>query len=282
QDGDDVAEQVGELGEGGERDVEDRDLLLQLHRQLENRSEHDGGGVAALQRLAELAERADEAAVVQPRVEVLEHDQRRFLEAAQRLQRGVGLLGLGGEGDPARLVEAVEPAHGGPTDERLAVSARDAPQKLLDPSLLGGHEPDQRVAGPDERVQLADEPRPARRSDGTLCGLRHGDVPQHIRRASGGNLAGAGRRDETVTTSRYLGDLPPMPSWKTSRTWSEPSRTRRLVAVLALLVGLEVRAAGSTWAIEHARLIPSPTGAVVEDATILVRDGKVKALGPSA
>jgi hypothetical protein len=47
------------------------------------------------------------------------------------------------------------------------------------------------------------------------------------------------------------------------------------VAVLALLVGLEVRAAGSTWAIEHARLIPSPTGAVVEDATILVRDGKV-------
>jgi len=73
-----------------------------------------------------------------------------------------------------------------------------------------------------------------------------------------------------------------MPSWKTSRTWSEPSRTRRLVAVLALLVGLEVRAAGSTWAIEHARLIPSPTGAVVEDATILVRDGKVKALGPSA
>ena len=33
---------------------------------------------------------------------------------------------------------------------------------------------------------------------------------------------------------------------------------------------------------EHARVIPSPTGAVVEDATIVVRDGKVKALGPAA
>ena len=29
-------------------------------------------------------------------------------------------------------------------------------------------------------------------------------------------------------------------------------------------------------------MIPSPTGAVVEDATIVVRDGKVKALGPAA
>ncbi len=73
-----------------------------------------------------------------------------------------------------------------------------------------------------------------------------------------------------------------MPGRKTSRTGSEPTEARRIVAVLALLAGLEVRAAGSTWAIEHARLIPSPTGAVVEDATILVRDGKVKALGPSA
>jgi len=48
-----------------------------------------------------------------------------------------------------------------------------------------------------------------------------------------------------------------------------------------LLIGLEVRAAGAIWAIEHARVIPSPTGAVLEDATVVVRDGKVKALGPS-
>src|SRR6187200_3284326 len=73
-----------------------------------------------------------------------------------------------------------------------------------------------------------------------------------------------------------------MPSRRTSRRRSEPSRSWRLVAVLALLAGPDVRAAGETWAIEHARLIPSATGAAVEDATILVRDGKVKALGPSA
>ena len=32
EDADDVAEQLAELGEGRERDVEDRDLLLQLDR----------------------------------------------------------------------------------------------------------------------------------------------------------------------------------------------------------------------------------------------------------
>jgi imidazolonepropionase-like amidohydrolase len=72
-----------------------------------------------------------------------------------------------------------------------------------------------------------------------------------------------------------------MANQETSRAWSEAGKLR-LVAVVALLVGFEVRAAGETWAIEHARVIPSPTGAVVEDATIVVRDGKVKALGPSA
>jgi imidazolonepropionase-like amidohydrolase len=54
------------------------------------------------------------------------------------------------------------------------------------------------------------------------------------------------------------------------------------VVFLAMLVGLEVRAAGATWAIEHARVIPSPTGVVLEDATVVVRDGKVNSLGPSA
>src|SRR5262245_54649368 len=52
-----------------------------------------------------------------------------------------------------------------------------------------------------------------------------------------------------------------------------------LLAVLSLVVGLQARA-GETWAIEHARLIPSATGVVVEDGTVVVRDGRVKALGP--
>src|SRR5262249_38667465 len=63
--------------------------------------------------------------------------------------------------------------------------------------------------------------------------------------------------------------------------WPEPAAPWRLVAVLVVLSGLPVRA-GETWAIEHARLISSPTGEVVEDATVVVRDGKVSALGPSA
>jgi imidazolonepropionase-like amidohydrolase len=55
--------------------------------------------------------------------------------------------------------------------------------------------------------------------------------------------------------------------------------SREVLGALLLLVGVEARA-GETWAIEHARLIPSATGAVVEDGTVLLRDGKVKALGP--
>jgi len=73
-----------------------------------------------------------------------------------------------------------------------------------------------------------------------------------------------------------------MPSHGTGRAWSEPRSSPRLSALLGLLVGLEVQAAGATWAIEHARVIPSPTGPVLEDATLVVRDGKVTALGPSA
>jgi len=73
-----------------------------------------------------------------------------------------------------------------------------------------------------------------------------------------------------------------MANQRTSRAWSEVYKSRRLVAVMALLICLEVRAAGATWAIEHARVIPSPSGAVVEDATVLVSDGKVKAFGPAA
>jgi len=55
----------------------------------------------------------------------------------------------------------------------------------------------------------------------------------------------------------------------------------RLLALVVLLGGSQARAS-ETWAIEHARLIPSATGKVVDDATVVVRDGKVTALGPAA
>jgi imidazolonepropionase-like amidohydrolase len=47
-----------------------------------------------------------------------------------------------------------------------------------------------------------------------------------------------------------------------------------------LVIGLEARAAGEAWAIEHARLMPSATATAIEDGTVVVRDGKVAAIGP--
>ena len=60
-----------------------------------------------------------------------------------------------------------------------------------------------------------------------------------------------------------------------SRGW------RDAVCIVALVLGAEARA-GETWGIEHARVIPSGTGVPIEDATVVVRDGRVAALGPSA
>ena len=65
---------------------------------------------------------------------------------------------------------------------------------------------------------------------------------------------------------------------RTGRPWDRrgPSRAwPELLCVLVLAVGAEARA-GETWAIEHARVVPSPTGAVVEDGTVAVKDGRVK------
>ena len=65
-----------------------------------------------------------------------------------------------------------------------------------------------------------------------------------------------------------------------SRRSPEAGARLRLLVVVVLLGAAQVRAT-ETWAIEHARLIPSATGAVVEDATVVLRDGKVTALGPA-
>ncbi len=59
-----------------------------------------------------------------------------------------------------------------------------------------------------------------------------------------------------------------------SRGW------REAVCVVALVLGVEARA-GETWVIEHARILPSATGAAIEDGTVVIRDGRVAALGRS-
>ena len=60
-----------------------------------------------------------------------------------------------------------------------------------------------------------------------------------------------------------------------SRAW------REAVCVVVLVLGVEARA-GETWVIEHARVLPSATGAAIENGTVVVRDGRVAALGPSS
>src|SRR5262249_18462617 len=75
----------------------------------------------------------------------------------------------------------------------------------------------------------------------------------------------------------------PLPRMRRPRGWSRRGESRawpELLCVMALTVGLEARA-GETWAIEHTRVIPSPTGAVIEDGTVVLKDGRVSALGPS-
>ena len=59
-----------------------------------------------------------------------------------------------------------------------------------------------------------------------------------------------------------------------------PDGARPLIAALVLL-GAGARA-GESLAVEHARVIPSAKAAAIEDATLVIRDGRVAALGPSA
>lgn len=51
--------------------------------------------------------------------------------------------------------------------------------------------------------------------------------------------------------------------------------------MLALAVALDARA-GETWVVEHARILPSASAAAIEDGTVVVRDGRIAAMGQSA
>jgi imidazolonepropionase-like amidohydrolase len=63
-----------------------------------------------------------------------------------------------------------------------------------------------------------------------------------------------------------------------THAWPEPGRGA--LVVVALLFGLEA-GAGESWVVEHACVIPSATAAPVEDGTVVVKDGRIAALGPS-
>ena len=52
------------------------------------------------------------------------------------------------------------------------------------------------------------------------------------------------------------------------------------LAVLVLLAGFGARA-GETWVLEHARVVSSAAAAPIEDGALVVRDGRIAAVGPS-
>ena len=60
------------------------------------------------------------------------------------------------------------------------------------------------------------------------------------------------------------------------------SRLRRTVSgVLLMSLSAVFPASADTWAVVHARILPSPSAAAVENGTLLVRDGKIAAFGLS-
>lgn len=53
-------------------------------------------------------------------------------------------------------------------------------------------------------------------------------------------------------------------------------------ALLILSLGASLSSSGSDFALVHARIYPSPTEAPIEDGTILIHNGRIRAFGPSA
>ena len=82
QDLHDLDEQPLEVVLGGQRDVEDGDLLLQLHRDGQAGGEEDQRGVRRLEVMGQLAQPAHDHRVVQERMEVLQDHQRRLAPAS--------------------------------------------------------------------------------------------------------------------------------------------------------------------------------------------------------
>lgn len=55
-----------------------------------------------------------------------------------------------------------------------------------------------------------------------------------------------------------------------------------LGGVLLATLAMAPPASADTWAVVHARILPSPGATAIEDGTLLVREGKIAVLGPSA
>jgi hypothetical protein len=136
QRGHDLAQELAQLVEGGKRDVQHGDVLLQLHRDVEHGGQQDHGRVGRLELLGQLAQRADDDRVVQERVEVLEDDQRGIGQGQDGAQGVARVPGPVGRRAPARPGHLAQPAGDRPGAERLAVVARQLLEDGVQPLLL--------------------------------------------------------------------------------------------------------------------------------------------------
>ena len=153
----DLGQELAQVLEGGQGDVEDRHVLLELGGDAEARGQEHEGGVGRLQVVRQLAHPAHHDGIVQEGVEVLEDHERRIgelLDGGERLHR---VLGAVDGRDVARALDLAQALGGRPEVEGLAVVLGQVLEDDVQALLFPRGQVHQRVARPHERVELAHE-----------------------------------------------------------------------------------------------------------------------------
>lgn len=155
---DDFIQQDGQFFAPGQRRIHDRDLLLQLGRDLEHRRHQHDGLVAVLQMDRDLLQTADGLRMISAEagVEILEDEDRRIhlLNGAVQGGHGIGglrvarLSGLQGHagGDQAGVAA--------PFDDRFLATRSNLDQGFRHASLLAREHIQDWIPRPDERFDL--------------------------------------------------------------------------------------------------------------------------------
>ena len=155
---DDLPEERQQVVGGGERHVEDRDLLLQLRRDDQRGREEQHGGVGRLEGVGQVAQRPHHRRVGRGRGGSPSAPPARARPAAPPpgAPRPARVTPSGG----GRVAGAAEPAEARVTvqpSRALPWRCGQVAEQRLEPLLLAGHQVDQRVAGPHQRVELLQE-----------------------------------------------------------------------------------------------------------------------------
>ena len=209
---DDPVEQAVEVVDRGRAELDDRDVLGQLDRDLHERRDEDDRLVRVAQGVGDVAEAADVPQVagadpdIEVVVQVLEQEDRRVdmaehgVEARDRVARvaraGLASLRVGAELDDALAAR--------PDVQRLVPPLGDLEQPLLEPLLLPGHDVDDRVAGADQDLELVGRPRRRSRA-GAAAGVRRRSAAEA---GGGATSAGDGAAGRTDLASTGCGSAP--------------------------------------------------------------------------